>query len=545
MTFAPLFCRLAAALLFLSGAPAAAQALPKPAPAEPATEPAPADLYGRDTPEGTISGFVAAIADQDFERASKYLDLTGSAAQKRRRGSLLARQLGQLLDSGGQLLPRAVLSNAPAGNLDDGLAPELDRVGEIDLGDKETKLLVERVERPGGGGSAWLISSETIAAVPELLALDQRRTILEQALPAALLENDLWGAPAGHWLALLVLAITGLALSSLIVAAILAGDRAFWRRQHRVARTFLQNVAAPLRLWIAVVFVQFGSAFLGVSIVARQLSARALDVIGWFALAWLVWRLIDAAGEVLIRRLRGGGRAQVAAIATFVRRLIKALVFAFAAIAILDTLGYNVTAGIAALGIGGLVLALGAQKTVENLIAGVSVLADRPVKVGEVCKVGDTLGTVEELGLRSTKIRTLEQTLVVIPNSDLAAKQIENFSRRSTFWFHPMIALPLDTQAGKIRAFAEQVGTRLAACPNFQTGPPRVRLLGIGGDRLTVEIFGFLNAADYDDFLRLQEELTYAILDLLEQLGLELAAPTTQLSLPRSGETDPLPKPDR
>jgi len=513
-------------LLCLPVAPAISQALTAPAPAE-EEAPAPVDPYGRGTPEGTVAGFVDAIANQDYERASVYLNLEDIPRSRRhKRGQALARQLQTLLDRGGQFLPRATISNTATGHLDDELDPKVDQVGTIRGGKESVPLLVEQVDSETG--PIWVIAAETLDAVPDLLAEGENSdaaTLLERWLPEPFLKTDVLGAPVGHWLALFGLTLLSYLASWLLIAIGLQIDAWWYRRRHREARSVFSTLAPPLRLWIAAVAVTFIAPRLGLSIVARELFGRVIQVVAWIAFAWLAWRVIDAIGGVIIRRLQQRGTGQIASIAAFIRRLIKAVIVVIGIIAIFDTLGYDMTAGIAALGVGGLALALGAQKLIENLVASVTILADQPVRVGEFCKVGDTMGTIEELGIRSTKIRTLDQTLVVIPNSDFAAKQIENYSRRGQFWFHPMINLHQETSPEQVRLLLERLRTLLAKDSRFPE-PPRVRLLGVGNDRLPIEIFSYVLVPDYDAFLAVQEEVTLQILDLVAELGLRLAPPT-------------------
>src|SRR5690606_31249260 len=139
------------------------------------------------------------------------------------------------------------------------------------------------------------------------------------------------------------------------------------------------------------------------------------------------------------------------------RRSAKVLLLAVAFVAILDTLGFDVTAGIAALGIGGIALALGAQKTIENLVGSISVIADKPVQVGDFCRVGTVTGTIEDIGIRSTRIRTLERTIVTIPNSDFSSQQIENYAPRDRFLFNPRIAVEYGISAAELHAGVEVI----------------------------------------------------------------------------------------
>lgn len=532
-----------ALLVWLPHAPALAQSLTGEPAAEETPAPAPVDPYGRTTPEGTVNGFVSAIGDADYARAAQFLNLEHiSRARREARGRQLAEQLQTLLDRGGTFQPRTAISSKPEGHLDDGLEPLVDRVGTIRSGDEKVDILVEMEESETG--PVWLIANETLKAVPALYADgEEQTTALERVLPSPFLEQTAFGAPIGHWLTLFGLAAACYFAAWLLIALALRIDAWWYRKRHRDAHSVFVAMAPPLRLWLAAIAVTVIAPRLGLSIVARELFARFVEIVAWFAFAWLAWRVVDALGGVVIRRLNQRGSGQFAQLAAFIRRLVKALVIVIGIIAIFDTLGYDMTAGIAALGVGGLALALGAQKLIENLVASVTILADQPVRVGEFCKVGDTLGTVEELGIRSTKIRTLEETLVVIPNSDFAAKQIENYARRRQFWFHPMLNLHQSTPPDKLAAFMERLRALLAEDERF-AGPPRVRLLGVGNDRLPIEVFAYVRVPDYDAFLLVQEEVTLRMLGLVSEMDLTLAPPTTATTatfVPADGQPGALP----
>lgn len=536
--------------LGMAASPAFAQLGLKPAEAP---EEKVADLYGRETPSGTIAGFVAAIGDQDYERARHYLDLRNTPSRQRQaRGVLRAQQLQTVLDQRGQLLPRAAQSDQETGRLDDGLPPDRERVGSIRVEDGREDVLLARVE--GEDGTYWLVARETLALLPRLSRATSP-SLVDQWMPTFLAETVFLGAPLGHWLALLALAFVAFAIAWLVISLIVRLDGWWCRWRKREERSFLHGIAPPLRLLVAAWIVVLVAPHIGVAIVARELFGRLVEIVGWGALAWLVWRTIDVAGDVVMERLQGPGRGQLRSIAAFVRRLIKAVVLVIGGIAVLDTLGFDVTAGIAALGIGGLALALGAQKLVENLVGSVSILSDQPVRLGEYCKVGDVAGTVEELGIRSTRLRTLNDTIVVIPNSDFAATRIENFSRRGRFWLHQTINLHVQTPPARLRAFLQQLRGMLVEHPQILPGP-RVRLLGLGtSDRLPVEIFAYVGTTENEVFLEVQEDVTLRVLDMLEELEIGIMMPPTlvQVAAPASAaraegeeEVSPTPSdPDR
>lgn len=511
-------------LLFLAliAVPASAQILPKAAETE---EETPADPYGRETPAGTVAGFVAAIGDQDYERAARYLDLRNISSRHRAaRGIERARQLQSVLDQRGQLAPRATQSDDPLGRLDDGLPPDRERIGTIRMKDGREDVLLARVERPEG--TQWLVSRETLAMLPRLAA-DPGRSLVDRWMPAMLADTVFLGAPLGHWLALVVVTILAYGVAWALISLILFVDGWWCRWRKRETRSFLRGIVAPLRLLMAAWIVLLVAPHTGVAIVARETFGRVIEVVAWGALAWLIWRTIDVAGGLVIERLQGAERGQLRSIAAFVRRLVKAVVLVVGIIGVLDTLGFDVTAGIAALGIGGLALALGAQKLVENLVGSISILSDQPVRLGEYCKVGDVAGTVEELGIRSTRLRTLSDTIVVIPNSDLAATRIENFSRRNRFWLHQTINLHVQTPPGRLRRFLQQLTAMLVEHPQILP-TPRVRLLGLGtSDRLPVEIFAYVGTSSNDVFLKVQEDVTLRVLDMLEELEIGIMMPPT------------------
>jgi MscS family membrane protein len=175
-------------------------------------------------------------------------------------------------------------------------------------------------------------------------------------------------------------------------------------------------------------------------------------------------------------------------------------------------------------------VALAAQKTIENLFGGVAVVGDRPVTVGDFCKFGDRVGTVEDIGLRSTRIRTLDRTVVSIPNSEFSSMVLENFSQRDKVWFHPLLNLRRDTQPGQVRSILESIRRILSEHPKVEVGPMPVRFVGAGAYSLDIEVFAYIRTADYDEFLQLQQDLLLRIMDAISAAGSALAI-TTQASI--------------
>jgi MscS family membrane protein len=208
------------------------------------------------------------------------------------------------------------------------------------------------------------------------------------------------------------------------------------------------------------------------------------------------------------------------------QRVAKLTILVITITAVLSGWGYNTTTILAGLGVGGIAIALAAQKTIENLFGGVSVIGDGPVFVGDVCKFGDRTGVVEDIGLRSTRIRTDDRTVIAVPNGQFSSMTLENLSRRDKMLFHPTLNLRRDTTPDQVRQVLDSVSRLLKSYDKVETGLLPVRFVGVGSYSLDVEVFAYVLTADGDAFLRVQQDLLLRILDAVEAAGTSLAVPT-------------------
>jgi MscS family membrane protein len=197
--------------------------------------------------------------------------------------------------------------------------------------------------------------------------------------------------------------------------------------------------------------------------------------------------------------------------------------------AALHAFGFNVTAALAAFGIGGVALALGAQKTVENQLASVTIISDRAIRIGDFCKVGATLGTVEDIGMRSTRIRTVARTTVTIPNSNLVNSEIENFQHRDRYLFNPTLHLATTTPPGILATLLDDLRATFDGDDRLFDRTVRVSLLPPASDRLPIEAFGYVVAVNFDAFLAIQEEFTLKLLQIVAEHGAVLTPPAVQV----------------
>jgi MscS family membrane protein len=291
----------------------------------------------------------------------------------------------------------------------------------------------------------------------------------------------------------------------------------------------------PLGLYLLVVVLFLNTQQLQVAIVARQIVARYAGIVGWIAFVWFLWRLIDMIFDLWSARMARTERRRAMSALSFVRRSAKVILVMIAFVAVLNTFGINAMTGIAALGLSGLAFALGAQKTIENLVGSLAVIIDQPVRVGDFCKVGDVLGTVEDIGMRSTQLRTNERTVVTIPNSNFSSKEIENYSRRDRFLFNSTIGLTYDTSAQKMRVVLDAILKLLIDDKNV-INDARVRFIAFNSSSLDIEIFAYIRTYQLEVFLAIREELLLKIMDIVADEGASMAFPTRTIVIQREDE---------
>jgi MscS family membrane protein len=218
-------------------------------------------------------------------------------------------------------------------------------------------------------------------------------------------------------------------------------------------------------------------------------------------------------------------------------RALKVVFLILLLLLVLQSFGVNVSAAWAGIGIGSIALGLGAQKTLENLFGGISLLSDQAFQVGDFCKVADQTGTVEDIGLRSTRIRTVDRTVVTIPNGALSNANLENISRRDKILFRPTLGLRYETSADQLRFLLAEIRKLLYQHPKVESSTGRVRLVRFGQSSIDLEVFAYILTSDYPEFLAIQEDLLLRIMELVEKSGTGLAFPSQTLYLGK--ETGP------
>jgi MscS family membrane protein len=335
-------------------------------------------------------------------------------------------------------------------------------------------------------------------------------------------------------------------IALVLMLAIFAGTMAAsyiwasrWDKRHRRGTSQIGKILFVVALIgltrLLIVFVDNGINVSGKALVVVEL---VLDVIAFAAVGWLIALVLALIGETIIRaqRLRQGGiNSQLIRICF---RLLTIVVLLYLAIAAAETFGVPVAPLIASLGVGGLAIALAVRPTLENILGGFTLFADKPVRVGDFCLYGDKRGTVEEIGLRSTRIRSLERTVVTVPNAEFSQMQLENFTRRDRMLFQSTLGLRYETTPEQLRYVLAKLRDLLIAHPMVSPDPARVRFIGFGAYSLDVEIFAYILSADYNAYLGIVEDLNLRIMDVVEEAGTGFAFPSQTTYLTRDAGLD-------
>jgi len=456
-------------------------------------------------------------------------------ARQRPNTETLARGLGELMDRYYQA-PVSAISNSPEGSLNDGLPLERERIGPLAIGGEDIYVELARVE-DREAGRIWLISSETLSQVPALRTSIEE-TWVERVMPEVLSEHTVLGISLAQliaWAASIGIPLLLLALVSLI-AVFLARKKT---TGDPVRRRRVDSWYADLR-WPSIYVLTLGLhlaslSWLGFSLKFRIYYARFVAVLLVVALAWWIRRLVKLFFDYTRSRMRGREHAGARSLLLLGERLFRVLVILVAIFLILTLVGVETRTALTGLGIFGVALALGAQKTVENVLGGIFLLGDKALAVGDMCSISNRLGTVEDITLRSVRLRTLEQTLLSIPAGVLSQDSVENFSARGKILARTTLRLRYGTSTEQLRAILDGIHLLLAGNPQIESGTFRVRLVDLGERAIEVELYAYVLTADIPEFLAVREDLLLQVVGIVEAAGSGFARPEL-VEVPARGE---------
>lgn len=480
------------------------------------------DPLNRTDPRSTVTAFLETCHSNDYVRAAQYLDLSQIPQNSRATaGPQLARRLEAILNSDGRF-DVLRLSQSPEGDPSDDANPSIEHIASISRNGKTFTVDLERVS-PNPPAQVWLFAPSTVKNLPALTpprtgsAIEAR--LLRFLVSFAVLETPIW-----KWVVLLIFAILAILLFRLMATLIVrAIGRLADRFQTARRAAWIQALVEPWLVFLAAIAFGAVEQIIDPSALSRLYIGRAILLVVVWAFAWCLINLVDLFLARIDSFLDPRQRMVSHSLIYLGRRTSKVIIVALALIVVLDNWGYNMTTIIAGLGVGGIAVALAAQNTIANVFGGVSVIGDHPVMVGDFGNFGGVIGTVEDIGMRSTRVRTLNRTIMSIPNSAFAAMNLENYELRDKILFNPTLQVKRGAPKEKIHQTIESLENMLKNDKRIEVGSSPIRLTNLTAASFALEIFAYALTSDINEYYKIQASLFLAIDEVFTSAGVELA----------------------
>ncbi len=263
-----------------------------------------------------------------------------------------------------------------------------------------------------------------------------------------------------------------------------------------------------------------------------------LPVLVWGALAALAWQLSLGVAEAVVASPRIPDRGLDASLLRLLARFLGVVTVISVLFIGAQRMGLPVYGLLAGLSVGGVAVALAAKTSLENFLGSLSLFADRPVRVGDFCRYEGEIGTIEEIGMRSTRIRGIDRTVTTIPNATFSNMKITNFTRRDRMLMNPTLSLRYETTPDQLRYVVAKLRELLLAHPKVTPDPARVRFGGFGESSLNVDVFAYIATQDWNEFLAIREDLCLRMMGVVAASGTGFAFPSQTMYFARDKGLD-------
>jgi MscS family membrane protein len=485
-----------------------------------------ADDTPAESPREATWEFLDRVHRGDLDEAAGYLALP---SDKRGRASELAGRLGAVLDSTASLDLDA-LSAEPEGDRDDRLGARSEEIAQVARRDgKREPVRLERVEVDGE--QRWRFTASTVARVDGWYEAIQPGR-LAAWMPPFLRAAGPYGVQWWQWIGLLVVVIGGFALGRLLGGATVAiAGRVARKTSNRFDDEVIRAGAGPFTAFWSLVAMRAVVPLLELHAQAAVMVSGTIAVGIFVVFFWALMRAVDVFC-ILAARSRWAVRSPSSrSLISLARRLLKVVIAVIGAVSLLSTLGYPVASIIAGLGVGGIAMALAAQKTVENLFGAFSIGVDQPIREGDFVKVDDLVGTVESIGLRSTRIRTLDRTLVTFPNGKLADLRLETFAVRDRLRLACVLGLVYSTTPAQLASIIDELRATLRQHPKIWPDSVNVYLIELAEAALKIEVNAWFQTTDWDEFQQIRQDTFLRFLEIVRAAGSDFAFPPRGLEI--------------
>lgn len=481
----------------------------------------------RDSPRASLSEFFDAARRGQWQTAARYLSLP---TDQQSRGPELAERLKAVFDT--NWVDLETVSPESQGKLDDGLPASVEELRRINVKDSQPAP-VRMVKTSDASGAFWAFSPATVARIDDLYtALPNRwlREVLVSTGLEALLRPGPFDVLRWQWLALPLLVLLSWAAGRLLHSVVSRTLRLVLRTGSWGDR-FAESLGPPLRLIVTVAILSVGVLLLGLVPPALRVYHTIASAVVVFAMFWALWRSTGVLTDWVLHLSWAAHNPSSRSLVAVGANLVRAAIFLAGILAVIAEFGYPVGTVLAGLGIGGLAVAFGAQKTVENLFGSISLAVDQPFRVGDFVKVEDFVGTVEEIGLRSTRIRTLDRTVISIPNGKLADQRLESFQVRDRMRLATTIGIAYGTTQSQMNAVLKGFERVLREHPKIWPDAVVVKFKEFGANSLDIEIMAWFDVPTWGDFQLCREEVLLGFMGVVEDAGTNFALPTRAVHL--------------
>jgi len=357
---------------------------------------------------------------------------------------------------------------------------------------------------------------------------------LYEAFPV--LSNTIWGIPYANLIAATLVFFLFLLLRRFFTLVIVA---TLQKLAKRTSTHYDERIISALKDPFAFLFILIG-IHLFFMLIFKETEAikKILETLVVYTVFWAILSIIEAMRELVYTITGKLNKDLSTEVGNFILALIKILVAGIGLGAMLQVWGINVTALIASLGIGGLAFALAAKDTVANLFGSFSLLADRTIRIGERIAVNNVEGVVEHIGMRTTKIRSSDKSIITLPNHIIANSPIENFSRRDVRRIRMHIGLTYATTTEQIAAIIDEIKTMLQTHEGISSEDTLlVNFESFGDSSLTIFIYAFSNTADWEHYLQIKEDINLKIMTIVAKYGASFAFPSHSLYIESMPQT--------
>jgi MscS family membrane protein len=410
-------------------------------------------------------------------------------------------------------------SDKPGGVKGDDLPDYRDELVVIPTPEGEVPIWLQHVPR-GDGELIWKISNRSVARIPELYSYYSYPKLVEKIRNWTPDGISFLGLEGFKWVILVAVLVVFwpvfYLLGWLIARIISSPESPNYRFVKRLFR-------GPLTLIALLMLIGTVIQNLGTGIVAQEvMHAHTLRTI---AFAWLLIALIDLYKNVKQQSLMRQERPGAAKLLRPLSTLIKIVIILFALLFWLNNIGVNITTVLAGLGVGGLAVALALQKPLEDMMGALTIFSQAPIRVGDLCRYGQTVGRVEDIGLRTTRIRTLTNTVVSVPNSQVAIRDLENLTYRTKIRYWPTLRLRYDTGPEQIERICAGIVALLEQTEFVHDDGIRARFTDFAEDAILIKVHCFLKTTEFPQSLEYREELNLGIMKIVAAEGARFALP--------------------